>query len=98
MLLIVVSGEGRLKDAVVVGVEVARGETAVLWRRCNRLRRNRSVDGREDGESAVRVVDAAESVEEGTVRVVDRSLLTTSEAVAVLELSKCGGRPVIAGG
>ena len=70
----------------------------MLWRRCNRLQRKRSVDGKEDGESAVRVVEAAESVEEGTVRVVDRSLLTTSEAVAVLELSKCGGRSVTTGG
>ena len=43
------------------------------------------------------MVDAAESVEEGTVNVVDRSLLTTSEAVAVLELSKCRGRSGIRG-
>ena len=91
VFLIPAGGESGLCGDSRGGVEVACEETAVLCRQCWRLWWKRSADGRELGDSAVSVVDAAESVEEGTVSVVDRSLLTTSDAVTVLEFSEGRG-------
>ena len=72
--------------------EVGGGVVMLLWGRCWRPRWNRSVERVESGFSAVNVLEAApENAEEGTVRVLEPSLLTASDAVSVLDTSPMRG-------